>query len=117
MKTDLERTGEAAVAGAAPCYALRDTRIEMAGVLRCCLATVAEEYEGGDKGQDKPVSIGMKSQCRHCKQAFTLTEAKPHPKWKPDWQLNGHNSALSQGGPATHNTKQEPEPPLAPANG
>jgi hypothetical protein len=76
----------------APCYALRDTRIEMAGVMRCCLAMVAEEYEGGDKGQDKPVSIGMKSQCRHCKQTFTLIEAKPHPKWKPDWQLSGHNA-------------------------
>lgn len=63
----------------------------MAGVLRCCLATVAEEYEGGDKGQEKPVIIGMKSKCRHCNQTFTLVEAKPHPKWKPDWQLNGHN--------------------------
>lgn len=31
--------------------------------------------------------------------------------------VNPPNSALSQGGPATHNTKPEPEPPLAPANG
>ena len=76
---------------AAPCYALRDTRIEMAGVMRCCLVTVAEEYEGGDKGQDQTVSIGAKSKCRHCNQTFTLIEAKPHPKWKPDWQLNRYN--------------------------
>lgn len=78
---------------AAPCVcALRDTRIEMAGVMRCCHATVAEEYEGGDKGQDQTVSIGAKSKCRHCNQTFTLIEANPHPKWKPDWQLNGHNA-------------------------
>ena len=81
---------------ASACYALRDTRIEMAGVMRCCLATVAEEYEGGDNGQDKPVTIGMKSKCRHCNQAFTLVETKPHPKWTPDWQLNGHNAGTER---------------------
>lgn len=62
--------------------------------MRCCLATVAEEYEGG-KGPDKTVSIGMKSQCRHCKQTFTLVEAKPHPKWIPDWQLDGPNDQIN----------------------
>lgn len=36
---------------------------------------------------DKPVEIGMKSKCVHCGQAFTLVDAKPHPLWKPDWQL------------------------------
>jgi hypothetical protein len=77
---------------ASVCYALGDTRIEVAGVMRCCLATVSEEYQGKDGPEgDKPVTIGMTSACRHCKQAFTLVEAKPHPKWKPDWQLNGHN--------------------------
>ena len=95
MQSELNRP---AMLAAASCYALRDTRIEMAGVMRCCLATVAEEYEGGDKGQDKPVSIWMKSQCRHCKQTFTLIEAKPHPKWKPDWQLSGHNTKLTDAG-------------------
>lgn len=67
--------------------ALQDTRIERGGVLRCCLATVAEEYEGKDGEPDRKVSIGMKSACRHCKQSFTLVEAKPYPKWKPDWQI------------------------------
>ena len=46
-------------------FALADTRIEMAGVMRCCLGTVAEEYEGKDGTEDQKVSIGMKSQCRH----------------------------------------------------
>lgn len=78
-------------------YALGDTRIEVAGVMRCCLATVAEEYQGkeGPEG-DQRVTLGMKSKCRHCKQTFTLVKAKPHPKWKPDWQLDGHNTTTSQ---------------------
>lgn len=78
----LPRPGSAA--NAAGELELRNTRIETAGVMRCCLATVAEEYEGGDKGPNKPVAIGMKSQCRHCKRTFTLVEAKPLPTWKPD---------------------------------
>lgn len=79
-------------------YALDETRIEVAGVLRCCLATVAEEYQGKDGPVgDQRVTLGMKSKCRHCKQTFTLVEANPHPKWKPDWQLNGHNDKLSHG--------------------
>ncbi len=66
-------------------YALSDTRIEIAGVLRCCLATVAEEYQGKDGPEgDQRVTLGMTSKCRYCKQPFTLIEAKPHPKWKPD---------------------------------
>lgn len=60
---------------------LSDTRIEQAGVMRCCLETVALEYSG------KVVAIGMKSKCGHCGQEFTLVEATPYPKWKPDWQL------------------------------
>jgi hypothetical protein len=89
------RSAQPGLAGVT-CYALRDTRIETAGVMRCCLATVAEEYEGGDSGQDKPVTIGMKSKCRHCNQTFTLVESKPHPKWKPDWQLGGNTEAHRQ---------------------
>ena len=63
---------------------LEDTWIEQAGVMRCCLATVAEEYEG------KQVEIGDKSECRHCHTKFTLVAAEPgwkKPRWKPDWQL------------------------------
>lgn len=60
---------------------LLDTRIQTAGVLRCCLVAVAEEYEG------KPVGIGAKSKCRHCGETFTLVAREPHPMWVPDWQL------------------------------
>ena len=60
---------------------LRETRITAAGVMRCCLASVGEEYEG------KPLRIGDKSQCKYCKEPFTLTQAKDYPLWKPDWQI------------------------------
>lgn len=63
---------------------LTDTRIDMAGVLRCCLATVAEEYEGVNGQPDQRVALGMKSQCRHCGEPFTLVSASPYPKWTPD---------------------------------
>jgi hypothetical protein len=66
---------------------LTDTRIEHAGVMRCCLATVAEEYHGKD------VKIGDKSQCRHCKEPFFLTDKKPHPKWIPDWQFESNQNS------------------------
>ena len=83
------------------CYALGDTRIEVAGVIRCCLATVAEEYQGKDGPEgDQRVTLGMKSKCRHCNQAFTLVASSPHPKWKPDWQLNGHNAKDQPTNPA-----------------
>ena len=81
-KKDMKNTKDAL-------FALADTRIEVAGVMRCCLVTVAEEYE------DQKVRIGMKSQCRHCKEQFTLTEAKPNPKWKPDWQLHRANKEIA----------------------
>ena len=68
-------------------FDLSDTRIEVAGVMRCCLGTVAEEYREKDGVKSQKVRIGMKSKCRHCNISFTLIEAKPHPKWKPDWQL------------------------------
>ena len=65
----------------------------MAGVMRCCLASVATEYEG----TGKPVTIGMKSKCSYCNLTFTLVKDKPHPKWKPDWQIE---QDLMAGGPA-----------------
>lgn len=75
-------------------YALRDTRIAQAGVMRCCLATVAEEYEGKNDAGDARVTLGTKSKCRHCGQAFTLTAGKKHPTWLPDWQLQ-HNHRIT----------------------
>lgn len=82
-------------------FALADTRIEMAGVMRCCLGTVAEEYEGKNGADDQNVKIGMKSKCRHCMEPFTLVDAKPYPKWKPDWQLNEPNDQGEAQPPAT----------------
>lgn len=64
-------------------YAIRDTRITQAGVMRCCLETVTGEYAT----EDIRVALGMKSMCRHCGQAFTLSAGKKHPTWLPDWQL------------------------------
>jgi hypothetical protein len=82
----------------ARCYALHDTTIEKGGVVRCCLGTVAEEYEG------KQVRLGDKSKCQHCGTTFTLVMVPPGirtcytqevtkitPVWKPDWQLKEHN--------------------------
>lgn len=68
---------------------LKDTRMEMVGVLRCCLATVAEEYADPEH---PGVSIGMTSCCRHCSEPFTLVAAKPHPKWMPDWVIRKENA-------------------------
>jgi hypothetical protein len=60
---------------------LQDTRIEMAGVMRCCHGTVAEEYTGKD------VHLGYRSQCRDCREPFTLMLKQKTPTWVPDWQL------------------------------
>lgn len=82
-------------------YALRDTRITQAGVMRCCLGTVAEEYEGKDGAEDQRVALGMKSKCRHCGQTFTLTAGKKYPTWLPDWQLQHNASTVPTAGPTT----------------
>lgn len=73
-----------------PGYALSETRVETAGVIRCCLQDVAMEYEG------RTVKLGDKSKCPHCKTDFTLIwhttpRGKSYPLWIPDWQLKGHN--------------------------
>ena len=60
---------------------LEDTRIESAGVMRCCLETVAQEYEG------KNVKLGDKSKCLYCNEPFTLVDVLNIPIWRPDWQL------------------------------
>jgi hypothetical protein len=72
-------------------YALEETVIEKGGVVRCCLGSVASEYDG------KRVRIGDKSVCAYCHTAFTLVEPAragrtcysnlKKPIWKPDWQL------------------------------
>lgn len=64
----------------------KETEIEVAGVVRCCLATVAEEHL---KPENRKVKLGAKSQCLHCKLTFTLAwcARRRKPIWKPDWQL------------------------------
>lgn len=60
---------------------INDTRIETAGVFRCCLSTIGEEYIGSF------VDIGNVSCCQHCKRKFVLTGAIPNdafPIWKPE---------------------------------
>ena len=94
MKTqpDNQTTSEPPLDGAScspKLIPLKDTRVEMAGVMRCCLATVAEEYADPEH---PGVAIGMKSCCRHCSELFTLVAAKPHPKWMPDWVIRKENA-------------------------
>jgi hypothetical protein len=59
------------------------TTIARAGVLRCCLASVAEEHIQSGAEVDE----GSKSQCIHCKEPFTLTRDGIHYVWRPDWQI------------------------------
>ena len=64
---------------------IEDTRIQIGGVYRCCLESVAADL--------KEVEIGDKAECEHCKQGFTLIDgAGKYPKWVPDWQLKGGDS-------------------------
>jgi hypothetical protein len=79
----------------------KDTAIQLAGVLRCCVGTVAKELEG------QQVKIGDKSKCKHCGQVFTLArhvEKRPTwisakeweaPIWVPDWQVRGPECKFS----------------------
>ena len=74
---------------------INDTVIEGGGVIRCCLATVALEYEG------KEVKLGDTSVCPHCKTKFVLVAPEQadttcfrdltKPIWKPERQLKEHN--------------------------
>lgn len=54
-----------------------DTRITQAGVMRCCLSTVATEHLGGE------VEEGEESSCLHCGERFRLVGGT----WKPVWQI------------------------------
>lgn len=76
---------------------LEDTIIEEGGVTRCCLHTVASEYEGKD------VNLGDTSKCKICGESFTLIKLPPgmitafrdrtKPVWKPDWQIQADTTA------------------------
>lgn len=55
---------------------LEDTRISIGGIFRCCVGTVAQEYEG------KEVQLGYTSSCKFCKNKFVLRDVgKEHPFW------------------------------------
>lgn len=59
---------------------VQDTRVPQAGVMRCCLASVAEEYVGSKEG----VELGFESSCKYCKRKFRLIDTgRPHPVWIP----------------------------------
>ena len=60
---------------------VQQTVISSAGVLRCCLATVAcEHLDAGRK-----VKEGDKSSCQHCKRTFTLRKPlRGKMVWHPD---------------------------------
>jgi hypothetical protein len=62
---------------------IKQTRIPMAGVLRCCLESVATEFL--DPPQE--VNEGQTSACKHCGMTFTLRQEKQGQKrvvWWPD---------------------------------
>ena len=59
---------------------LHDTVIQIGGVFRCCLGSVASEYK------EKEVELGDTSECKYCHEKFTLLDMgyKNPPKWCPD---------------------------------
>lgn len=64
-------------------YTLGETCVQNAGVFRCCIDTVGDEFDNAQL-----LKIGTGSKCKHCGEPFTLTTNFPKPKWVPDWQLN-----------------------------
>lgn len=81
-----------------PTYILPETVIEIGGVMRCCVSSLGEEYNG------RRVKIGDKASCKFCHQSFTLVAPKEarrtayrnltKPIWKPDWQLADWNPEM-----------------------
>lgn len=85
-------------------YDLSKTAVEMGGVFRCCLGTVAIEYEG------KKVKLGDTSSCKHCKCEFVLvknsgqipvsaykaTKSKPVLLWYPKKLLREETNPTSK---------------------
>ena len=72
-----------------PYVELQRTRITQAGVFRCCLATVANEWS-----ETSPVKAGYESECDHCGEVFRLVPGEPHMMWKPLWQLSDAEKAI-----------------------
>lgn len=70
---------------------LEDTTITTAGVMRCCLATVADELSG-------EVREGDESACDHCGERFRLVWAprvgfaEAGYRWLPLWQVEGRET-------------------------
>jgi len=62
---------------------LSDTRIQTAGVIRCCLESIGDGY-----APDEELEIGFTSECKHCKQQFKLVKEFPHATWFPTWQID-----------------------------
>jgi hypothetical protein len=62
---------------------ISNTVVTRAGAMRCCVATVAEEYVKADSD----VNVGDKSKCRYCNEPFTLIKDGNHFVWTPDWQI------------------------------
>lgn len=60
---------------------IEDTRITMAGVMRCCIGTIGESFLGGT------VVEGQSDSCPHCKQEFLLVKRDGVYIWLPTWQL------------------------------
>lgn len=56
---------------------VEDTKIQTAGVMRCCLESVAREHLGSE------VEEGTQSVCEHCGTPFRLVGIA----WQPLWQL------------------------------
>lgn len=61
-----------------------ETTLTMAGVIRCCLQSIADQFQDEDK-----VDLGDKAECKYCHTKFTLVQPDParKPRWVPDWQI------------------------------
>jgi len=60
-------------------YNVKETKIQTAGVFRCCTSSVAREYEKSNQS----VGIGAMSKCIHCERAFKLENKYNEMVWTP----------------------------------
>lgn len=58
---------------------LKDTRISMAGVFRCCLSSVGHEFYSDNSELEE----GSESNCKHCGRNFHLVKIKDKLMWIP----------------------------------
>ena len=56
---------------------ISETRITVAGVMRCCLESVPMQM-------GEPIEVGDELSCEYCETAFRLKEDK---MWTPLWQI------------------------------